>query len=150
MKARNFGIDTTLLRRIFATRSKKENAVHQDYIGSPDLISNLRPVKYYARPSETAEERTWRLHRERVDKFNQDFWETNNKLFKSTKMAFENAVLARNGKKPSSSEMSAFYGEFLDKAYDRHRAYNKQWWKENAGMLLPALKAAIRNLQRSR
>jgi hypothetical protein len=29
-------------------------------------------------------------------------------------------------------------------------AYNKQWWKENIGMLYPGAKAALRQLMRKR
>lgn len=46
--------------------------------------------------------------------------------------------------------MSGFYKKFLDDAYERQMAYNKEWWKENIGMLIPAFKAAIRNFKKAK
>lgn len=58
-------------------------------IGTPDPISNLRPVKYYTPPNETAEEKEWRESCIKVDAFNEDFWHKNNTLFAQAKADYE-------------------------------------------------------------
>lgn len=74
-------------------------------IGTPDPISNLRPVKYYIPPDETkevkkkerikitvndfAQEREWRESCQRVDEFNQNFWYKNNLMFAEAKAEYE-------------------------------------------------------------
>jgi hypothetical protein len=60
-----------------------------DMIGTPDPISNLRPVKYYIPPNETAEEKEWRESCIKVDAFNEDFWHSNNTLFVQAKADYE-------------------------------------------------------------
>ncbi|CEP16453.1 hypothetical protein [Parasitella parasitica] len=104
-----------------------ETPVAADMIGTPDPISNLRPVKYYISPHETAEEREWRESCQRVDAFNQSFWQNNNMLFMKAKAEFEDQY-------------------FLNKAYDRQMEYNRAWWKMNVAQLYPGFKAAIRSL----
>ncbi|KAI9282887.1 hypothetical protein BC943DRAFT_354027 [Umbelopsis sp. AD052] len=123
--------------------------VAADMIGTPDPISNLRPVKYYVAANETPEETEWRLHRQRVDQFNEDFWSSNNALFVNAKAEYEESIRAR-GEKVTAEALSVFYKDFLDKAYDRQMAYNKQWWKENIGLLYPGAKAAFRQLMQKK
>ncbi|KAG9302146.1 hypothetical protein G9A89_020580 [Geosiphon pyriformis] len=125
------------------------NSTKSDFVGTPDLVSNLRPIKYYIAEKESNEDRDWRLHRERVDRFNQQFWSSNNQLFILEKQEFENQIIKKTGEKPTPSEMSLFYKEFLDKAYERQMAYNKRWWKENFVMLLPAAKATFKHFKKS-
>jgi hypothetical protein len=50
----------------------------------------------------------------------------------------------------TAEALSVFYKDFLDKAYDRQMEYNKQWWKENIGMLYPGAKAAFRQLMQKK
>lgn len=59
-------------------------------------------------------------------------------------------LVKARGEEVTAEALSVFYKDFLDKAYDRQMAYNKQWWKENIGMLYPGAKAAIRQLTRKR
>ena len=70
--------------------------VAADMIGTPDPISNLRPVKYYIPSNETAEEREWRESCQRVDAFNEDFWQKNNTLFMNAKAEFEDQCELEN------------------------------------------------------
>lgn len=65
--------------------------VAADMIGTPDPISNLRPVKYYIPTNETTDEREWRESCIKVDKFNEDFWHHNNTLFVQAKADYEDA-----------------------------------------------------------
>ncbi|KAF9143006.1 hypothetical protein BGX30_001599 [Mortierella sp. GBA39] len=114
-------------------------------VGNPHPVSNLRPVLYPIPANESKEDRLFRERRERVDAFNQNFWVNNNAMFNKAKAEFEEKVRATNGNQPvTTDELSVFYKDFLDKAYERQLNYNKQWWIENIGLLLPAAKAAVR------
>jgi len=44
----------------------------------------------------------------------------------------------------TTEELSVFYKDFLDKAYERQMNYNRQWWVENIGLLWPSAKSAVR------
>ncbi|CAG8470792.1 4106_t:CDS:10 [Ambispora leptoticha] len=139
---------TRLKSKFFATAELySHKSLKTDYVGIPDKISNLRPIKYYIPENESPQDIEWRLHRERVDQLNHQFWTINNKLFIDEKQEYEDQIKLKTGRKPTPAEMSIFYKDFLDKAYDRQMAYNKQWWKENIGMLVPGGKAAIRNFR---
>ncbi|KAG0042946.1 hypothetical protein BGZ83_012004 [Gryganskiella cystojenkinii] len=114
-------------------------------VGTPHPVSNLRPVLYPIPENESTEDRIFRERRERVDAFNQHFWVNNNIMFNKAKAEYEEKVRAQNGGVAvTTEELSVFYKDFLDKAYDRQMNYNRQWWVENIGLLLPAAKAAVR------
>ncbi|KAF9115859.1 hypothetical protein BGX27_006100 [Mortierella sp. AM989] len=114
-------------------------------VGNPHPVSNLRPVKYPVPEDESFEDRAFRERRERVDAFNQNFWVNNNNMFNKAKAEYEDMIRAQNGNQPvTTEELSVFYKDFLDMAYDRQMRYNRQWWVENIGLLLPAAKAAVR------
>ncbi|KAF9971450.1 Apoptogenic protein 1, mitochondrial, partial [Actinomortierella ambigua] len=114
-------------------------------VGTAHPISNLRPVLYPIPANESDVDRQLRERRERVDAFNQDFWARNNAMFNQAKADYEAMVLEKNGGSPVTTEqMSVFYKDFLDKAYGRQMAYNRQWWIENMGLLWPSAKAVFR------
>ncbi|KAI8602319.1 hypothetical protein EDD21DRAFT_80937 [Dissophora ornata] len=115
-------------------------------VGNPHPVSNLRPVKYQIPENESPKDREFRERCERVDAFNQNFWVNNNTMFIKAKAEYEEKIRAQNGNQPvTTEELSIFYKDFLDKAYDRQMTYNRQWWVENVGLLLPAAFAAVRN-----
>lgn len=115
-------------------------------IGTPDPISNLRPVKYYIPPNETAEEKEWRESCIKVDAFNEKFWHDNNTMFAQAKADYEDSLKAK-GEEVTAEAMSVFYKDFLNKAYDRQMEYNRAWWKMNIAQLYPGFKAAFRSLK---
>ncbi|KAK3844735.1 MAG: hypothetical protein J3R72DRAFT_397804 [Linnemannia gamsii] len=114
-------------------------------VGNPHSVSNLRPILYPIPANESKEDRLFREQRERVDAFNQNFWVSNNAMFNKAKAEYEEKVRAQNGDQPvTTDELSLFYKDFLDKAYERQLNYNRQWWIENINLLFPAAKAAVR------
>ncbi|KAI8051392.1 uncharacterized protein B0P05DRAFT_562562 [Gilbertella persicaria] len=115
-------------------------------IGTPDPISNLRPVKYYIPTDETEQEKEWRESCQKVDAFNEEFWHKNNTLFTQAKADYE-AELKAKGQEITAEAMSVFYKDFLDKAYDRQMEYNRAWWRMNIAQLYPGFKAALRSLK---
>ncbi|KAI8376935.1 hypothetical protein BD560DRAFT_391209 [Blakeslea trispora] len=141
--------------RAFVTTAKSKKTMWSDdlsvpmaadMIGTPDPISNLRPVKYYVPSDETEEQREWRESCQKVDDFNEKFWHANNTLFVEAKAKYE-AQLKESGQEITAEAMSIFYKDFLDKAYDRQMEYNRAWWKMNIAQLYPGFKAAIRSLK---
>ncbi|KAI9276449.1 hypothetical protein BY458DRAFT_121609 [Sporodiniella umbellata] len=121
--------------------------VAADMIGTPDPISNLRPVKYYVSPNETKEEREWRESCQRIDEFNHKFWYENNLMFVKAKSEYEEQ-LKNSGQEVTPEAMSLFYKDFLNKAYDRQMKYNRTWWRMNIAQLYPGLKATIRAMKK--
>ncbi|GJJ72184.1 apoptogenic protein 1 [Entomortierella parvispora] len=118
-------------------------------VGTPHPVSNLRPVLYPVPKNESEDDRIFRERRERVDAFNQNFWVNNNTMFNKAKAEYEAKIRAQNGNVAvTTEELSVFYKDFLDKAYERQMNYNRQWWVENIGLLLPAAKAAVRKWTR--
>ncbi|KAF8931188.1 hypothetical protein BGZ52_013143 [Haplosporangium bisporale] len=114
-------------------------------VGNPHPVSNLRPVRYPVPSDESAEDRALREQRERVDAFNQNFWVSNNNMFNKAKAEYEDKIRAQNGGEAvTTEELSIFYKDFLDKAYERQMNYNRQWWIENVGLLWPSAKSVVR------
>ncbi|KAI8997792.1 hypothetical protein BDB01DRAFT_772441 [Pilobolus umbonatus] len=118
-------------------------------IGTPNPISNLRPVKYYIPPNETLEEREWRESCQRIDAFNEEFWHNNNTLFIKAKAEYQEQLQAK-GEEITAEAMSVFYKDFLNKAYNRQMEYNRTWWKMNIAQLYPGIKAAIRSIKKAK
>ncbi|CDS06825.1 hypothetical protein LRAMOSA09350 [Lichtheimia ramosa] len=140
------------LTRCNTTQAKSQSLlqpVAADMIGTPDPVTNLRPVRYYVPPDETQEEKEWRLQQERVDEYNQNFWRKNNTMFTEAKAEYEEK-LRQNGEQVTAEAMSVFYKDFLNKAYERQMEYNRTWWKLNIGLLYPGFKASWRWLTKSR
>lgn len=52
-----------------------------DLIGPPDPISNLRPIRFFEPINEDPIEKKFRLKRQEVQKWNQDFWTSHNEKF---------------------------------------------------------------------
>ncbi|KAF9391609.1 hypothetical protein CPB97_006113 [Podila verticillata] len=114
-------------------------------VGNPHPVSNLRPVRYPVPSNESAEDHALREQRERVDAFNQNFWVNNNNMFNKAKAEYEDKIRAQNGGEAvTTEELSIFYKDFLDKAYERQMNYNRQWWIENVGLLWPSAKSVVR------
>ncbi|KAK3849338.1 hypothetical protein Pcinc_043908 [Petrolisthes cinctipes] len=109
-----------------------------DCIGPPDPESRLRPVQFYVPTPETHLQHTYRLHRQAMQVWNQQFWAQHNAKYKKTKEAFIQKRLDEkynnnnnSNKTLSANEMSAFYKSFLDQNRDTHALYNKEWYGRN-------------------
>ncbi|KAG2227358.1 hypothetical protein INT45_004313 [Circinella minor] len=147
IKQRPYSTTTTTNARLSTDSLLKPIAA--DMIGTPDPVSNLRPVRYYVFQKESNAEKEWREIKEKVDKFNQNFWYNNNKMFINAKAEYED-ILKQNGETVTPEALSIFYKDFLDQSYERQMNYNREWWKLNIGMLYPGMKAAIRWITQSK
>ncbi|ORX92159.1 hypothetical protein K493DRAFT_338958 [Basidiobolus meristosporus CBS 931.73] len=128
---------------VVAARKIVAELPEKNLIGNPDPLSNIRPVRYYIPPNESAEDKEWRQWNERVNKLHQDFWSNNNYKFLKEKEEYIAKIKKEKGT-VSAEDLSMFYKSFLNEAYGRHLDYNKTWIKENFRMLLPGLKALLR------
>lgn len=63
-----------------------ENDINCDYIGPPDKLSNLRSVVRHISKDETPLEKSLRLKRIEVEKWNQNFWANHNEKFVKVKL----------------------------------------------------------------
>lgn len=52
-----------------------------DWIGPPDPVSNIRPIRFYVPPNETFTEKKFRIRRAEVLEWNQQFWADHNSRF---------------------------------------------------------------------
>lgn len=90
-----------------------------------------------------SEDIEWRLTRYRVDAFNQQFWSKTNTAFL---LARDSYILSNPNLIDSTAEidLSPFYAQHLASTKYEYAVYNRQLWRLQAGLLWPALKAALR------
>jgi hypothetical protein len=63
-----------------------------DWLGPPDVDSKIRPIQLRQVVGETEIERNYRLDREKLNRFNSDFWSQHNRLFEKSKADFMSEV----------------------------------------------------------
>ncbi|BES95580.1 Uncharacterised conserved protein (DUF2315) [Nesidiocoris tenuis] len=103
----------------------------KDLVGPPDPLSNIRPITFYVSSSETCLEKKYRLRRQAVQTWHQNFWSKHNSAFVKERKEFEQSKQHQI----TSDEMSVFYKAFLDKYWLIHLKYAKQWYKHNFDLL---------------
>uniref|UniRef100_V9L5I4 Apoptogenic protein 1, mitochondrial n=1 Tax=Callorhinchus milii TaxID=7868 RepID=V9L5I4_CALMI len=114
---------------------------HFDWIGPPDRVSNLRPIKFYVPKNETKLEQRLRKMRQETQYWNQHFWSNQNLTFNKEKDQFVQSRLQakgmelrdEDGRKNTlgAEEMAEFYKNFLSKNHKKHENYNKEWYRRN-------------------
>ena len=134
-----------------------------DLIGPPHKISNLRQFRYYIPKDESKLEYDYRMLRERVFEFNNDYWTQQNlKFLESKKIFIQQNKMRQNyldqlnknnlARKSSSSTsqilesdllMNDFYKQFLNENYQNHYEYNKKWLKLNFQLLWMATRVNL-------
>ncbi|KAK7490173.1 hypothetical protein BaRGS_00018518 [Batillaria attramentaria] len=115
-----------------------------NWIGPPDPVSNIRPIKFQVHREETHAERMFRQKQAETIQWNQDFWHKHNSKFFKEKEEFVNNLKEIKGVKTvSPEELSQFYRSFLNENRKAHLQYNKEWYKRNISLLWPALQVAV-------
>ncbi|KAM6202700.1 cytochrome c oxidase assembly factor 8 [Rhynchocyon petersi] len=119
---------------------------HHDWIGPPDKYSNLRPVHFHVPKDESPLEQKLRELRLETQEWNQQFWANQNVTFRKEKEEFIHSRLRAKGLGPrtesgqkatlSAEEMADFYKEFLSKNFQKHRCYNRDWYRRNFAITL--------------
>ncbi|XP_043930452.1 cytochrome c oxidase assembly factor 8 isoform X2 [Protopterus annectens] len=117
-----------------------EDSIH-DWIGPPDKFSNLRQIKFHVPKNETPLEHQLRTLRMETQEWNQQFWVNQNLTFNKKKEEFICTDLKTKGlerrdeegrkRTLTADEMAIFYKEFLNKNFQKHVNYNKEWYKRN-------------------
>ncbi|CAB3366385.1 Hypothetical predicted protein [Cloeon dipterum] len=117
----------------------------KDMVGPPDKVSNIRPIRFHIPANESPVEKEYRLTRQEVLQWNQDFWSNHNTKFLKERNEFiENEQRKKCNNDPlSADEMSVFYKQFLDNNWQVHVKYNAEWYKKNIGLMLQSFKILV-------
>ncbi|XP_070180080.1 COA8 family protein CBG23705, mitochondrial-like isoform X2 [Littorina saxatilis] len=107
----------------------------KDWIGPPDPVSNIRPIKFQVHKNESNTERSFRKQQAANIEWNHDFWQKHNNKFFKEKEDFVEKIKEESGEKASSDQLSQFYKKFLDE--------NREWYVKNISLLWPALQVAV-------
>ncbi|XP_015205985.1 cytochrome c oxidase assembly factor 8 [Lepisosteus oculatus] len=112
-----------------------------DWIGPPDGLSNLRPIRFHIPEKESPTEARLRRLRQETEDWNQQFWANQNLSFSREKEQFVLSTLKAKGlglrdedgrrRILSADEMAVFYKDFLDKNRQKHSSYNREWYRRN-------------------
>uniref|UniRef100_W5MUU7 Kinesin light chain n=1 Tax=Lepisosteus oculatus TaxID=7918 RepID=W5MUU7_LEPOC len=108
-----------------------------DWIGPPDGLSNLRPIRFHIPEKESPTEARLRRLRQETEDWNQQFWANQNLSFSREKEQFVLSTLKAKGlglrdedgrrRILSADEMAVFYKDFLDKNRQKHSSYNRMY-----------------------
>uniref|UniRef100_A0A5F8GT36 Cytochrome c oxidase assembly factor 8 n=1 Tax=Monodelphis domestica TaxID=13616 RepID=A0A5F8GT36_MONDO len=139
-----------------ASRFSPPNKSCNDWIGPPDRYSNLRPIKFYIPENESPLEQQLRKLRQETQEWNQQYWANQNQTFSKEKEEFIHSRLKarglglrdETGKKVAlnAEEMADFYKEFLNKNFQKHMYYNRDWYKRNFTITLFMGKVALERI----
>ncbi|OAV90601.1 hypothetical protein PTTG_28268 [Puccinia triticina 1-1 BBBD Race 1] len=107
------------------------------------------------------EDLQWIMFRNRVDKLNQAFWETQSTRFEALEQAQKDSVLlaqtdhntqqlppasAANDERVNST-LDLFYANWLVEQSERFMRYNRRWWSLQPALLKGGWLAQVRNLR---
>ncbi|VDO43342.1 unnamed protein product, partial [Onchocerca flexuosa] len=122
-----------------------------DWVGPPDDISKIRPVRLRRLTNETEQERKYREAREALNQWSSQFWAHHNILFEKKKAEFVEQRKKSLGRLEHSSavDMSEFYRKFLDEQYNSLTSYNREWYYRNIKLFWPALKVQVIRFRRT-
>ncbi|KAM7376399.1 hypothetical protein PAMP_006135 [Pampus punctatissimus] len=147
--------DNTLKRPNFRPPASSTH----DWIGPPNLLSNLRPIIYHVPKNESELEKQLRHLRQETEDWNHNFWTKQNINFKKEKHAFIISQLKAKGlsvrdeqgrqQSLNSEEMAVFYKGFLDNNRTLHANYNKEWYRRNFTITLLMARVALHNMWRT-
>ncbi|XP_037049253.1 COA8 family protein CG14806, mitochondrial [Bradysia coprophila] len=142
------------LKRVLSTNAKKFDGtanvseLTKDYIGPPDIKSNIRPVIRHIPENETNTERLLRTRATEIEKWNHQIWESHNKRFFDEREAFIAANKDKGSDTVPADKMSEFYKYFLDKNWSLHFYYNVSWYMKNVELLLLSAQVNISQIFR--
>uniref|UniRef100_A0A914WCR8 Apoptogenic protein 1, mitochondrial n=1 Tax=Plectus sambesii TaxID=2011161 RepID=A0A914WCR8_9BILA len=113
-----------------------------DWVGPPDPVGKIRPLKLRIVENETEYERKYRERREAINKWNMAFWREHNELFDREKAAFVERKRAEKGDldQLTADEMSIFYKDFLNSRRTTLADYNWEWYRHNFSLVWPAVR----------
>uniref|UniRef100_A0A0N4ZRJ0 Apoptogenic protein 1, mitochondrial n=1 Tax=Parastrongyloides trichosuri TaxID=131310 RepID=A0A0N4ZRJ0_PARTI len=113
-----------------------------DWVGPPNRISKIRPIKLRIVENETNIEKNYRIAREQLNMWNSKFWENHNLEFERQRDEFIKNRKNELGKlgNVTANDMSTFYKKFLNDEYAALSHYNKTWYMRNFQLLWPAFK----------
>uniref|UniRef100_A0A7E4VRD6 Apoptogenic protein 1, mitochondrial n=1 Tax=Panagrellus redivivus TaxID=6233 RepID=A0A7E4VRD6_PANRE len=113
-----------------------------DWVGPPDKVSKIRPIRLRRVDNETETEQNYRTTREQLNEWNSAFWTIHNQLFEQKRAEFvakKKQELGRLGQ-VSAADMSVFYKQFLNERASSLRGYNNEWYRRNFALIWPAVR----------
>uniref|UniRef100_A0A0M3I072 Uncharacterized protein n=1 Tax=Ascaris lumbricoides TaxID=6252 RepID=A0A0M3I072_ASCLU len=121
-----------------------------DWVGPPDKVSRIRPIRLRRIGNETATERDYREAREALNEWNSRFWAEHNTLYEQRKAEFVAKKKKEIGRleRVNANDLSQFYTEFLDERKQQMAAYNREWYRRNFSLIWPAFKVNLIRLRR--
>uniref|UniRef100_A0AC34QWE2 tRNA-guanine(15) transglycosylase-like domain-containing protein n=2 Tax=Panagrolaimus sp. JU765 TaxID=591449 RepID=A0AC34QWE2_9BILA len=113
-----------------------------DWVGPPDKLSKIRPIKLRRVDNETEYEENYRKNREKLAEWNSNFWSKHNELFDKKKEEFRKEKKKELGRlgQITPADMSIFYKQFLNERAASLREYNNEWYRKNFSLLGPAIR----------
>ncbi|PVV02059.1 hypothetical protein BB560_003498, partial [Smittium megazygosporum] len=136
------------------SRDKYDSKISQEHlmpgeilVGQPDPTSNLRPIKLFIPYNETKAEKCYRMLWDRSQEYNSEFWTKNNQDFQKGIDKLEEKAKSEN-KSVSESDLENYFREYLNQSYEKHKKYNRGWWKLNLSLLIPGWFAKLDSLIR--
>ncbi|KAL8619605.1 hypothetical protein ACOMHN_019661 [Nucella lapillus] len=114
-----------------------------NWIGPPDPVSNIRPIRFQVHADETLTEDNFRQRQKEMIEWNHVFWKKHNSKFFKEKEDFVGAIKQSTGEKATPEELSQFYEKFLNDNKEAHLKYNRDWYKKNISLLWPAVQVTV-------
>ncbi|XP_037072652.1 cytochrome c oxidase assembly factor 8-like [Pollicipes pollicipes] len=124
------------------------NEICEDWVGPPDSVSKIRPIRQHIPTNETALEKILREKQASVLAWNHLYWKKHNKAFKQERRRFVELRTRPGAEAVTDDQMADFYREFMERNREKHRRYNLQWYGHNFRLLgLAGLVAPLRLLR---
>ncbi|KAH9005295.1 hypothetical protein EDB86DRAFT_3037663 [Lactarius hatsudake] len=136
-----------------------------DHVAPPDPISNIRPILYDDPVSMTSEslrhpysldefrddsdtlEYQWKLQRQQLDAFNDNFWRDSNTRFEVAKAAALSGLPPHSTTQQREERLGKFYRNWVLQEATRQQEYNAEWRRRNMEEIALALRVSYHGLK---
>lgn len=156
LSCRVCGIPALLYSRHLSRKTNEEKQKDEQmsqshhWVETSDDGSNMRRIMFAQPKKPNAFHEELEKKREETFQWNHKFWKKHNTDFFKQKKNFSLKTSEKDMESKSendiSDEMSVFYKDFLDRNYELHMNYNRQWYKRNFGLLVLSLQASMKNI----
>ncbi|KAH9079552.1 hypothetical protein EDB83DRAFT_2503988 [Lactarius deliciosus] len=111
-----------------------------DYVAPPDPISNIRPILYDDPVS-------WKLQRQQLDAFNDNFWRDSNTRFEVAKAAALSGLPPHSTTQQREERLGKFYRNWVLQEATRQLEYNAEWRRRSMEEIVLALRVSYHGLK---
>ncbi|XP_053206801.1 cytochrome c oxidase assembly factor 8-like [Panonychus citri] len=124
----------------------------KSYVSSAHPKSHINLIANAVPQDESDSEKNYRKLFEENQLWNHNYWQDNNTRFLKEKAEFIEKQRLQQGDDSiafSQEDLIPFYKEFLDKNYNKHIEYNREWYRRQFKLLIPAFQAYLASKKRS-